>query len=101
MLLCPGQLWVWYGAESSEPEREVAKATAYSMLQERDLVEVDEGQEPAEFWTPLGGKQPYVAFSPTTMPEAPRLFLCASAAGSMRVELIVGFTQVRRTVHSL
>ena len=71
-------------------ERETAKSTAYNMLQGRDLIELDECQEPPEFWGPLGGKQPYAAFSWSEMPHSPRLFVCSGAHGGFMAEEIVG-----------
>ena len=40
------------------------------------MVELVEGEEPAEFWEPLGGKQKYASFSPSEVPKPPRLFHC-------------------------
>ena len=47
-----------------------------SCAQDRDMVELVEGEEPAEFWEPLGGKQKYASFSPSEVPKPPRLFHC-------------------------
>ena len=49
---------------------------AMSCAQDRDMVELVEGEEPAEFWEPLGGKQKYASFSPSEVPKPPRLFHC-------------------------
>lgn len=93
ILLTPGKMFVWYGTHSSEDERRTAKATAYNMLQDRDMVEVEEGREPADFWAPLGGKQKYASFSPSEAPKPPRLFQCSDAGGAFRVDEIVDFQQ--------
>eukprot|EP01052_Picozoa_sp_SAG31_P016736 SAG31_NODE_1120_length_9805_cov_8.220173_6_plen_1010_part_00 len=95
ILLSPGRCWVWYGAGSSIGEREVAKATAYDMLQHvRELIEVDEGQEPAGFWQALGGKTPFAAFSTMELPHGPRLFRWQNEYQSRyQLEEIIGYTQ--------
>ena len=67
--------------------------TAYNMLQDRDMIEVEEGSEPADFWAPLGGKEDYAAFSPSEAPKPPRLFQCSDAGGAFRVDEIVDFQQ--------
>ena len=74
-----------------------AKVVALSMLgADRELLELWEGTEPAEFWQAMaGGQQPYAEFFVANeMPCKPRLFQCTDRAGmGLRVEEIVDFCQ--------
>ena len=93
ILLTPGKMWVWYGTHASSDERRTAKSTAFNMLQDRDMIEIQEGEEPGDFWARLGGKAKYAAFSASEVPKPPRLFQCADTAGNFRVDEIVDFQQ--------
>jgi hypothetical protein len=94
ILLTPGQMWVWYGGGASSEERSIAKSTAMSMVQDRDLAELEEGREPAAFWEALaGGKQPYAQWSTAEPPKQPRLFHCTNFGGTFRVAELVDYSQ--------
>ncbi|KAH8119453.1 hypothetical protein DFH11DRAFT_1540265 [Phellopilus nigrolimitatus] len=47
-------LWVWYGCGSTPAERNAALGYAQTLASEKNLVEVEEGQEDEMFWMFLG-----------------------------------------------
>ena len=55
-------VYVWMGVEANKDELIVAQniaqilAADYNGSGDRQLVDVEEGSEPAEFWAALGGK---------------------------------------------
>ena len=57
-----------------------------------------EGQEKADFWTALGGKEEYASDKRLQEDESDhpiRLFQCSNASGNFIVEEIPDFAQVR------
>ncbi|XP_022790762.1 supervillin-like isoform X2 [Stylophora pistillata] len=88
-------IYLWHGCKSSEDSRATAKAAA-KKVQERksvdcnmagiaafSLSEIEEGNEPEEFWKVIGGKKYYcsLAHDPSKHNYQPRLFELSSATG--------------------
>lgn len=65
-----------------------------TLLQTRHQVLVNEGEEPSEFWTILGGYKQYAcADCLKKVSKLPRLFECTFSTGNFNVELISDFNQ--------
>ena len=68
LLVTPTNVYLWIGSGSNEIERTVGLdvasklAATYNSQAGRAVTSVEEGSEPSEFWTALGGKQPYSQF---------------------------------------
>jgi hypothetical protein len=98
VLLTPSTMYVWNGSGANESEREVA-ANIADILKNKDgvnrqVVALNEGQEPDEFWTPLGGKTEYSQFpAQDEPPREPRLFQCSNVTGAFEIEEVFNFTQ--------
>lgn len=94
VLLTPGKEYVWYGKLSNEGEKECGKKLGEFLKGERELVDFNEGSEPEEFFTALGGKTEYVTYEEDVeeLPE-PRLFHCSDAIGVFRAEEVENFSQ--------
>lgn len=61
-----------------------------------DTIEIDEGNEPDEFWETLGGKAEYasgVELESLVNERPPRLFQLSNACGFFSVEEIYNFNQ--------
>ncbi|CAI5446386.1 unnamed protein product [Caenorhabditis angaria] len=92
-----GIVYVWYGKDSEEWERDVAKQIASDLVirdddDSFDVVDVDEGNENDEFWTALGGKKKYETES--SFVKHTRLFRCTNEKGYFAVsEKTVDFCQ--------
>jgi len=91
-------IWLGHGCESVE--KELAEKTAESMRKGKQgsVKVVNEGSEPEEFWTYLGGKKPYASSSElrcsnTMAKRPPRVFHCWNAKGYFDLEEIYNFTQ--------
>eukprot|EP00770_Monocercomonoides_exilis_P004072 MONOS_4053.1-p1 / transcript=MONOS_4053.1 / gene=MONOS_4053 / organism=Monocercomonoides_exilis_PA203 / gene_product=villin / transcript_product=villin / location=Mono_scaffold00103:18784-21701(-) / protein_length=856 / sequence_SO=supercontig / SO=protein_coding / is_pseudo=false len=94
VLLTPAKEYVWYGRNSNEGERQCGKNIAMKLKGEREVVEMEEGNEPEEFFAALGGKKEYVQQEEEEeeLPE-PRLFHCSDAIGVFRAEELFNFSQ--------
>jgi len=67
---------------------------AASLKGGRTVTVVEEGKEPAAFWTAVGGQAEYASAKETSEGgREPRLFHCSSNAGSFHVEEVFSFTQ--------
>ncbi|XP_045783494.1 gelsolin-like [Maniola jurtina] len=56
VLETPSAVYVWSGKGSSEQEQEAAKEFVASLVgDDREVIEVNQGDEPEEFWEVLGG----------------------------------------------
>ncbi|XP_022109337.1 advillin-like isoform X1 [Acanthaster planci] len=97
VLKMPNETFLWCGKGGSGDERELAKGVAKTLAgRASDYTMVPEGQEPASFWSALGGKASYANTKSleTEVPDfPPRLFQCSNASGNFMVEEIHEFTQ--------
>ncbi|KAJ8270915.1 hypothetical protein GJAV_G00120690 [Gymnothorax javanicus] len=93
LLKTPKDLFLWRGEGASDVEMDFAKRVA-EVLGGRPT-EVREGQEPAGFWTALGGKSSYqTSRALQRIVRAPRLFGCSNKTGRLIAEEVPGdFTQ--------
>ncbi|XP_021325989.1 villin-like protein isoform X3 [Danio rerio] len=88
-------VFLWYGKGCSGDEREMGKAVA-DLLSGQDKQTVMEGQEPAAFWVPLGGKAPYASdkrLEEEVSLHEPRLFECSNQTGRFLMTEVADFTQ--------
>jgi gelsolin len=82
--------------DSSAEEKEMARNAASLVAPDHLPVTVNEGEEPDEFWSSVGGESEYKRGCDGlgTPLLVPRLFHCyVSPAGKLRVEEISHFTQ--------
>lgn len=94
-------LFVWCGRGSNPTERKAAQIVSdvlshnyHSVSTKRKFEVIEEGKEPAEFWTLLGGKGMYPESGPgAPLPKDPLLFVCSDSSGSFKVEEVPQFTQ--------
>uniref|UniRef100_A0A0B8RV41 Scinderin n=1 Tax=Philothamnus irregularis TaxID=1899461 RepID=A0A0B8RV41_9SAUR len=87
--------YTWIGKGASKEEEKGAKYVAGVLKCQTSRIE--EGHEPQEFWTALGGKKQYQS-SPHLQSESedhpPRLFGCSNKTGRFIIEEVPGeFTQ--------
>jgi len=88
------QQYVWYGKYATSDEKATAKTVASMLAQPPSLVEMEEGQEPQEFWEALGGVGEYTSVQPVDdAPFDPRLLHCTNASGSFKIEEVFNFSQ--------
>ena len=84
---------MWQGRGANSDELTVATSTAttlagtYKGTGGREVVNVQEGAEPGEFWEALGGQAEYPSRGPgEDAPRDARLFAASTATGAFRVE---------------
>jgi hypothetical protein len=93
-LLTPSIIYVWQGKGSNAVERKTAAGVAGVLKGSRTIQTVEEGKEPADFWTRLGGKGEYAQdHEATEDAKEPRLFHCSTNGGHFHVEEIFNFSQ--------
>jgi len=94
VLLTPATMYVWLGKNSNDLEKEHSLSVATLLQESRALETTPEGEEPAEFWTPLGGKGEYAEHG-EEMAEVkdPRLFQCSNAHGFFKAEEVCNYSQ--------
>ena len=87
--------WVVGGVRTGEDCISRVCACARLQLRERrEVVELEEGAEPAAFWDFLGGKTDYGAEGfHDAVPRNPRLFQISNATGQVTVEEIFNYAQ--------
>ncbi|TNN34998.1 Adseverin [Liparis tanakae] len=94
VLKLPSSLFVWKGKGATEEEE--AAASYVAEVLGGDATDVEEADEPADFWEALGGKEDYqtsLALQNTVKP--PRLFGCSNKTGCLTAEEVPGeFTQM-------
>jgi len=96
-LECPANFYLWMGKGCTGDEREFAKQIAKTIDPRRgsNYETITEGQEPAEFWSALGGQTPYAEFKEdhAEVYHEPRLFQCSNNRGYFYVEEIFDYDQ--------
>jgi hypothetical protein len=94
VLLTPAKVLVWQGLGCNDLEKANAAKIAGVLADGAEIETVDEGGEPEEFWTALGGKGEYPATPELReAPREPRLFEVSDATGQLVVEEIYNFAQ--------
>ncbi|PSN34433.1 Gelsolin, partial [Blattella germanica] len=96
ILETPSATYLWIGKGSNDDEKEMAQNAVALVSPDREAVVVNEGEEPSEFWSALGGQGEYnKGFDGQSTPLlVPRLFHChVSPTGKFRVEEITHFKQ--------
>ena len=86
ILVNPEKNWIWLGKGATEDEKELAQNIGKG-LNSHDSIVFDEGQENDEFWSVLGGKEPYLdqyVLKNVGEPTMPRLFHGSNASGSFK-----------------
>jgi hypothetical protein len=81
---------------ASDDEKEMAQNAINLVAPDREPVTINEGEEPAEFWSSLGGEGDYnKGYDGQGVPLlVPRLFHCrVLPTGKLRVEEITDFRQ--------
>jgi len=77
--------FLWCGKGCTGDEREMGKRIA---AKDRvDIATVYEGQEKADFWSAIGGKEAYASDKRLIVEDKtspPRLFQCSNATGNLR-----------------
>ena len=96
VLHSPSGIFIWNGKGSTGDEREMARHLASQ--EKLDPNVVLEGQEKPDFWTAIGGKEPYsndprLARADEDQDFCSRLFQCCNASGNFTVEEIMSFEQ--------
>lgn len=105
VLLTKHKTYIWYGKGCDAEERYTGKLLAEKVDRKMligvngvqvQLVEMEEGNEPDEFWECLGGKGEYasgVELEHLVNERPPRLFQMSNASGYFKVEEIYNFNQ--------
>jgi len=96
VLETPSATYLWLGRGASDDEKEMAQNAINLVAPDREPVTINEGEEPAEFWSSLGGEGDYnKGYDGQGIPLlVPRLFHChVSPTGKLRVEEITDFKQ--------
>lgn len=95
VLETPSATYLWFGKGASDEEKEMGRNVINAVAPGRDPVQVNEEEEPEEFWAAIGGKGEYTkGFEMPGNPLLPpRLFLCSNASGKFNVEEIGRFRQ--------
>uniref|UniRef100_A0A8D2LUQ2 Scinderin n=1 Tax=Varanus komodoensis TaxID=61221 RepID=A0A8D2LUQ2_VARKO len=87
--------YTWVGRGASREEEKGAQYTANIL--KCQTVRIDEGQEPEEFWSALGGKKKYqtsAQLQTDSEDHPPRLYGCSNKTGRFIIEEVPGeFTQ--------
>jgi len=81
-------LWVWVGEGASPFEREVAMKVAKELSPDMTVDIIEEGNEPEDFWSALGGKGDYSKIRRNAPILDPRLFHCQESPGTGRIRLL-------------
>lgn len=95
LLAVPGsqRSFIWHGRFCNAFEKDFAAAIAScTSLKRADFKTVSEGEEPAQFWELLGGKEKFPSQEHTARCD-PRLFQCSVATGSFEVDEVPNFSQ--------
>mmetsp|Transcript_27256 Transcript_27256/g.70651 ORF Transcript_27256/g.70651 Transcript_27256/m.70651 type:complete len:415 (-) Transcript_27256:108-1352(-) len=100
VLVTPDKVFCWRGTHANDAENQVASTVAESLAKtylgkgDRSNVPVNEGEEPEDFWTALGGKGEYAKVAPGQLvAQAPRLFDCSDCTGDNQIFEVFHFDQ--------
>lgn len=96
VLETPANTYIWYGKGASDFERWMADNVSQTVSPDHTIVNVNEGEEPEEFWAALGGQGDYdkEIDQPGAPFLEPRLFHCTiRTGGKFKVEEISNFEQ--------
>jgi hypothetical protein len=100
VLLNPTTAYAWNGKSSNEDEKAVSASIAKKLSEDyqgtggRTVTIVEEGSEPEDFWSTLGGKTEYLEMPDSEdIPREPRLFWASTATGCFRVDEVDDFEQ--------
>uniref|UniRef100_A0A4D5R9Y8 Gelsolin, cytoplasmic n=1 Tax=Scolopendra viridis TaxID=118503 RepID=A0A4D5R9Y8_SCOVI len=95
ILETPSATYVWLGKGANDDEKSIGRNMVELVSPGRDPIIVNEGEEPEEFWSAIGGQGDYQ--QGFEMPQnpllPPRLFHCSNASGKFRVEEIMRYRQ--------
>eukprot|EP00927_Polykrikos_kofoidii_P023316 TRINITY_DN2151_c0_g1_i1.p1 TRINITY_DN2151_c0_g1~~TRINITY_DN2151_c0_g1_i1.p1 ORF type:complete len:963 (+),score=202.12 TRINITY_DN2151_c0_g1_i1:127-2889(+) len=87
-------VWIWRGRGASDDIVAVADSILDVILAEPDIKEIDEGEEPEEFWEAIGGKGEYSSTPALCDPNfVPRLFQISDTFGALEVDEIFRYSQ--------
>jgi len=95
ILETPRNTYIWNGKGANEEEKKISKAYSRKVVQ-RNPVVIEEGEEPDDFWSSLGGKAKYATggtLNQAVVRFPARLFCCSNKLGYFNVEEIVNFSQ--------
>lgn len=89
------KVWIWIGKDSDQVEQDLAKGFVEHITPGANPVEVEEGNEPEEFWEALGGKEDYKdSFENDLKPATdPRLYHVQLIVGWPKFEELYDFEQ--------
>jgi len=96
ILETPSATYLWLGRGANDDEKEMAQNAIKLVAPDHEPVTINEGEEPAKFWSSLGGEGDYnKGYDGQGIPLlVPRLFHChVSPTGKFRVEEITHFKQ--------
>jgi uncharacterized protein YcnI len=94
VLLTETKGFVWHGKGANSEERAMASGIAVHVSKGVSFQDIEEGNEPEEFWTLLGGKGDYTSTPQLAQGNiGSRLFQCSNASGIFRVFEIQNFSQ--------
>ncbi|XP_022914908.1 gelsolin, cytoplasmic [Onthophagus taurus] len=87
--------WIWYGKESNDIEKNLSANFLELLAPGSSHVDINEGDEPDEFWEALGGKTEYKqSFTDDLKPLSTTLYHAAIKSGrKLKIEEIDDFTQ--------
>ncbi|KJE95275.1 hypothetical protein CAOG_05747 [Capsaspora owczarzaki ATCC 30864] len=86
--------FTWHGRHSNDHEhRTAARLAAQFKLESQEIISIEEGEEPPEFWEMLGAKQPYFDGYGGKERVSPRLYSFTNATGVVTAEQVFNFCQ--------
>ncbi|XP_063703384.1 gelsolin-like [Culicoides brevitarsis] len=88
ILITLGTNYIWYGKGGSKFEKEMAHNIVKNLKSTKNIITLEEGKEPDEFWRVLGGKLPYdTEIDPAGAPLLEiRMFHCKILSKSKKIK---------------